>query len=181
MALGKKITVATMIAAKLNSLGVRRMIGIPGGGSSPDLIAECAQQSIAVHLAEREDSTVMMAAVTAELTGLPGVVLTTKGPGTANAVIGVAYASLNRAPVLVASKEKGVVSDAHANFMGIFTDGEGRAVVPGRLTMSGTIGLLCRTLLPGMAPHLSMWCSTPKDTPNSLRPYAASNPAHTGR
>jgi acetolactate synthase-1/2/3 large subunit len=98
---GKKMTVAAMIAAKLKSLGVKRMFGIPGGGSSLDLIAECALQGIVFHLAKREDSAVMMAAVTAELTGLPGVVLTTKGPGTANAVNGVAYASLDRAPVLV--------------------------------------------------------------------------------
>jgi acetolactate synthase-1/2/3 large subunit len=97
----RKITVAAMIAGKLKSSGVKRMFGIPGGGSSLDLIAECALQGITFHLAKREDSAVMMAAVTAELTGTPGVVLTTKGPGTANAVNGVAYASLDRAPVLV--------------------------------------------------------------------------------
>jgi acetolactate synthase-1/2/3 large subunit len=97
----KKSTVAAMIASKLESLGVKRMFGIPGGGSSLDLIAECALQGIAFHLAKREDSAVMMAAVTAELAGTPGVVLTTKGPGTASAVNGVAYASLDRAPVLV--------------------------------------------------------------------------------
>lgn len=97
----RKITVAAMIAGKLKSFGVTRMFGIPGGGSSLDMIAECALQGIRFHLTKREDSAVMMAAVTAELTGTPGVALTTKGPGTASAVNGVAYASLDRAPVLV--------------------------------------------------------------------------------
>jgi acetolactate synthase-1/2/3 large subunit len=97
----KKITIAAMIARKLKAHGVRRMFGIPGGGSSLDLIAECASQGIIFQLAKREDSAVIMAAVTAELTGTPGVVLTTKGPGISNAMNGVAYASLDRAPVLV--------------------------------------------------------------------------------
>ena len=43
----------------------------------------------------------MMAAATAELDGVPGVALTTKGPGVANAVNGIAYAALDRAPVIL--------------------------------------------------------------------------------
>jgi acetolactate synthase-1/2/3 large subunit len=42
-----------------------------------------------------------MAAVTAELRGRPGAVLVSLGPGAASAVNGVAYASLDRAPVVV--------------------------------------------------------------------------------
>ena len=96
-----KITVAEMIARNLKARGVQRMFGIPGGGSSLDLIDAAAQHGIEFHLSKREDSAVMMAAVTAEVSGTPGVVLTTKGPGIANAVNGVAYASLDRSPVVV--------------------------------------------------------------------------------
>jgi acetolactate synthase-1/2/3 large subunit len=96
-----KITVAEMIARKLKSRGVQRIFGVPGGGSSLDLIDATAKHGIEFHLSKREDSAVMMAAVTAEISGAPGVVLTTKGPGTANAVNGVAYASLDRSPVVV--------------------------------------------------------------------------------
>ena len=96
-----KITVAEMIAHKLKARGVQRMFGIPGGGSSLDLIDSAAKHGIEFHLSKREDSAVMMAAVTAEMSGTPGVVLTTKGPGTASAVNGVAYASLDRSPVVV--------------------------------------------------------------------------------
>ncbi|MEZ7863784.1 MAG: thiamine pyrophosphate-binding protein, partial [Rhodospirillales bacterium] len=93
-----KITVAEMIAHKLKARGVQRMFGIPGGGSNLDLIDSAAKHGIEFHLSKREDSAVMMAAVTAEMSGTPGVVLTTKGPGTASAVNGVAYASLDRTP-----------------------------------------------------------------------------------
>jgi acetolactate synthase-1/2/3 large subunit len=97
----EKVSVAEMIARKLKSRGVERIFGIPGGGSSLDLIDATAEHGIEFHLSKREDSAVMMAAVTAEISGAPGVVLTTKGPGTANAVNGVAYASLDRSPVIV--------------------------------------------------------------------------------
>ncbi len=46
-------------------------------------------------------SSVFPAAVTGELTGNPGVVLTGVGPGAASAVNGIAYAYLERAPVLL--------------------------------------------------------------------------------
>jgi acetolactate synthase-1/2/3 large subunit len=97
----KKTTVAEMIAQKLKARGVQRMFGVPGGGSSLDLIDATAQHGIEFHLSKREDSAVMMAAVTAEMSGAPGVVLTTKGPGTSSAVNGVAYASLDRSSVIV--------------------------------------------------------------------------------
>jgi acetolactate synthase-1/2/3 large subunit len=97
----KHITVAQMIAQRLKAFGVRRMFGVPGGGSSLDLIEAAAAQEIEFHLTKREDSAVMMAATTAELTGTLGVALTTKGPGVANAANGVAYAALDRAPVVV--------------------------------------------------------------------------------
>ncbi len=45
----------------------------------------------------------MMAVADAELTGAPGVVLTTKGPGLMNAVNGLACATLERAPVMLVS------------------------------------------------------------------------------
>jgi acetolactate synthase-1/2/3 large subunit len=96
-----KSTVAEIMMQKLKSLGVRRMFGIPGGGSSLDLIQAAARLGIDFHLTKREDAAVMMAAVTAELSGSPGVALATKGPGTANTTNGVAYAALDRATVVL--------------------------------------------------------------------------------
>ena len=94
-------TVAEALIAAFKRRGVRRMFGMPGGGSSLDLIDAAAARGIDFILARREDAAVMMAAATAELSGAPGVALTTKGPGTASAANGVAHASLDRAPLVL--------------------------------------------------------------------------------
>ena len=93
-------SVAQLLASELHARGVRRMFGVPGGGSSLDVIEAAATLGIDFVLARTESAAAMMAAATAELTGTLGVALTTKGPGTANGVNGVAYASLDRAPLL---------------------------------------------------------------------------------
>lgn len=95
------MTVAQALVTALARRGVRRMFGVPGGGSSLDVIEEGARAGIDFVLARTENAAVMMAAVTAELGGAPGVALTTKGPGLTNGANGVAYAALDRAPVLV--------------------------------------------------------------------------------
>jgi acetolactate synthase-1/2/3 large subunit len=77
------------------------MFGLPGGGSSLDLIEAAAEVGISFTLTKTENAAVMMAGAVAETTGIPGVALMTKGPGVANAANGVAYAKLDRAPVLV--------------------------------------------------------------------------------
>lgn len=94
-------TVAGVIAESLAHRGVKRIFGIPGGGSSLDLIDACADQGIDYVLTHTETAAVIMAAVTAELSGAPGAVSTGLGPGAAAAANGVAYAALDRAPVLV--------------------------------------------------------------------------------
>jgi acetolactate synthase-1/2/3 large subunit len=94
-------TVASAFAQALAEAGVRRIYGLPGGGSSLDVIEAAAACGIDFVLTRTESAAVMMAGALAETTGVPGVALTTKGPGLANAANGVAYASLDRAPVLV--------------------------------------------------------------------------------
>ncbi len=75
------------------------MFGLPGGGSSLDLIEAAHRERIAFILTRHECAAVFMAAATAEIEGNLGVALTTKGPGTANAANGAAHASLDRNPV----------------------------------------------------------------------------------
>lgn len=96
-----KTTVVSALAQALAESGVRCMFGLPGGGSSLDLIEAAASRGIEFVLTRTENAAVMMAGAMAESTGVPGVALTTKGPGLANAANGVAYASLDRAPVMV--------------------------------------------------------------------------------
>ena len=93
-------TVAQCLARRLAVRGVRRMFGVPGGGSSLDVIEAGAAEGIDFVLTRTESAAAMMAAVTGWLSGAPGVALSTKGPGTANAANGIACASLDRAPLL---------------------------------------------------------------------------------
>ncbi len=97
------ITVAQALARELSQVGVRRMFGVPGGGSSLDLIEAAGVLGIDFVLTRTENAAVMMAGALAETSGIPGVALMTKGPGLANGTNGVAYAALDRAPVLVVS------------------------------------------------------------------------------
>ena len=104
-----------MIAA-LCRRGVKRMFGIPGGGSSLDVIDAGARVGMDFVLARTETAAAFMAAVTAELSGAPGVVLTGIGPGAASAVNGIAYAWLERAPVVLISDCRGAGASLHQAF-----------------------------------------------------------------
>ena len=97
----KEITVAELLVSAIAASGVKRIFGLPGGGSSLDIIEAAADRGIDFVLTRTESAAVMMAAATAEISGTLGVALTTKGPGVANAANGVAYAALDRSPVIL--------------------------------------------------------------------------------
>ena len=92
---------AEYLLAALARRGTKRIYGVPGGGSSLDIIAAAERFGIRFILARHEGNAAMMAVADAEVTGAPGVVLTTKGPGLMNALNGIACAALERAPVLL--------------------------------------------------------------------------------
>ncbi len=94
-------TAADAIAAAFAAAGTRRIYGVPGGGSSLDLIAAAKARGLGFVLARHETSAVIMAATEAELAGTPGVALCTRGPGVGNAANGMAHAALDRAPVVL--------------------------------------------------------------------------------
>jgi acetolactate synthase-1/2/3 large subunit len=96
-------TVAQIIARICARNGVRAVFGVPGGGSSLDLIRAFAERDIDFILTRTEAGAAMGAAASAEATGAIGVVITTQGPGTASAVNGIAHASLDRCPVMLIS------------------------------------------------------------------------------
>jgi acetolactate synthase-1/2/3 large subunit len=96
-------TVAEAVLAELAQRGTKRIWGLPGGGSSLDLLDGMERHGLRFVLAKHEGAAAMAALAEAELTGAPGVVLTTKGPGVANALNGMACAALERAPVLLLS------------------------------------------------------------------------------
>ena len=94
---------SSAVLEALASRGTRRIWGLPGGGSSLDLIDGAGAAGLEFILCRHEGSAAMMALADAELTGAPGIVLTTKGPGLANATNGLACATLERAPLMLVS------------------------------------------------------------------------------
>jgi acetolactate synthase-1/2/3 large subunit len=97
------VTAAEELARWFAAQGVTRLFGVPGGGSSLDVIEAAARLGIPFTLARAESAAVIMAATMAEITGQPGAVLVTRGPGLAAALNGLAHAALDRAPVLLIS------------------------------------------------------------------------------
>ena len=99
----KPIMVVDLLVERLKSAGLQRLFGVPGGGSSMDLIDAARRAGLEFVLTRREDSGMVMAAVTAWLSDAPGLALATKGPGVTSSANGLATAFLDRAPVLFVS------------------------------------------------------------------------------
>ncbi|UPY38491.1 thiamine pyrophosphate-dependent enzyme [Sediminicoccus sp. KRV36] len=81
--------------------GMPAIFGVPGGGSSLDLIAAAKVAGIPFLLTRTENGAGIMASALAELTHKPVGLLTTRGPGVSNAANGMANAALERAPVIL--------------------------------------------------------------------------------
>jgi acetolactate synthase I/II/III large subunit len=98
------MTIAEYIADQLFKAGVRHVFGIPGGPSIPYMEAFRAA-GIEFVLTSGEASAGIMAAVTARMTGIPGVCHATFGPGATNILTGIGEALLDRLPVIVFTSE----------------------------------------------------------------------------
>ena len=95
-----ELRAAREMAAAFGDAGIPYMFGIPGGGSSIDLIEACRDEGIGFVLTQHETSAALMAVVCGELTGSCGVSISIMAPGAANLTGGAAYAFLERHPLL---------------------------------------------------------------------------------
>lgn len=107
-------TLAKRLAETLKIGGVNRVFGIPGGGSSLDLMEAARRQGIDFVVTRTEAAATIMAAITGEMTGIPGVALVGVGPGASSATNGLAYASIERSPMFLFID--GPASSAHQHF-----------------------------------------------------------------
>lgn len=94
--------VADTIAATLRAHGVRQAFGMPGG-EVVTLIDALVKAGIAFHLARHETAAALMAAGVCQVTQAPALLVTTVGPGLANAVNGIADAAQEHVPLVVIS------------------------------------------------------------------------------
>ena len=88
-----------VIAHELKRLGVRHAFGMPGGDALP-LLDALLDVGIEFVLVRHEGSAGFMADAAAQLTGAPGVCISTLGPGMTNLVSGLSGCLLDRAPVV---------------------------------------------------------------------------------
>ena len=95
------MNVAQAVMDVLARDGVSHMFGVPGGGTSLDLIKAADERNIRFILTRTETGAAFMAATMADLSGSLGVAFATQGPGTASAVNGVAQAWLDKSPIVL--------------------------------------------------------------------------------
>jgi acetolactate synthase-1/2/3 large subunit len=96
------VNVSELVVSYLRALGVRHVFGYPGD-PSVEVLEACRREGLDFVLARREGTAGLMAEAVGMLTGLPGVCLSTLGPGSTNLVNAVANAWLDRVPMLAIS------------------------------------------------------------------------------
>ena len=99
-------TVAAVMARYFSEAGIRLLFGYPGDPNI-ELLEQCRRHCLQFVLARREGTAAFMADAFGQLTGLPGVCISTLGPGSTNLVNGVATALLDRTPMLAISGQMG--------------------------------------------------------------------------
>jgi acetolactate synthase I/II/III large subunit len=92
-------TVAEVVAGTLAEAGVRYVFGHPGGEVA-HLMEALRRRGVYFVLTHHEATAAFLAASWGELSGRPGVCLSTLGPGASNLLSGVAHAYLDRCPVI---------------------------------------------------------------------------------
>ena len=89
--------------------GTPFIVGHPGG-ETVELMDAARARDMRYILMKQEVAGAMLAATWGEITGSPGICTSTRGPGAANMVNGVAHAWLDRAP---SDRADGPVSPPH--------------------------------------------------------------------
>jgi len=103
-------TVADLLIQGVRETGTRRLFVAPGGGSTPMLLQSAEAQGLPFTHAHSEFAACVMAAVSGELTGAPGVAVT--GRGAMAAAPGVEHARRDRAPMIVLTDDEPAASPA---------------------------------------------------------------------
>jgi acetolactate synthase-1/2/3 large subunit len=96
-----KLTLANQIFVFLQSIGVDRVFLVPGGGNMFLVDAVATQAGIEFVATHHEQSAVIAAEYYSRVSGKIGVALVTTGPGSTNAITGIAGAWLDSIPVLI--------------------------------------------------------------------------------
>ena len=92
-------TTVEVLAAAFKDAGTPFIVGHPGG-ELVELMEAARQRQMRFLLMKQEVAGAMLASTWGDLTGSPGICLSTRGPGATNMVNGVAHAFLDRSPLI---------------------------------------------------------------------------------
>ncbi|RTR35171.1 thiamine pyrophosphate-binding protein [Robertmurraya yapensis] len=95
------------IVHKLRASGVETVFGIPGGGTSSDLLCNMNDHGLDFILTQHETTAAIMASIVGEIREIPGVCVADLGPGALSLAPGLAYAQLDRAPLITLTDRYG--------------------------------------------------------------------------
>lgn len=109
-----------VLVKTLENNGIEYIFGIPGE-ENLELLESIRKSSIKFILTRHEQAAGFMAATVGRLTGIPGVCLSTLGPGATNMVTPVAYSQLGGMPTLFITGQKPVKKSKQGNFQIINT------------------------------------------------------------
>ncbi|MEN8262404.1 MAG: acetolactate synthase large subunit [Nitrospirota bacterium] len=104
-----------LVVKALEHEGVKYIFGIPGE-ENLDLLNSLKGSSIKLILTRHEQGAGFMAATYGRLTGLPGVCMSTLGPGATNLVTPAAYAQLGGMPMIMITGQKPITKSKQGLF-----------------------------------------------------------------
>lgn len=110
-----KLKGSDLLVRALENEGVERIFAVPGE-ENLDVLESLRTSSIELVLMRHEQPAAFMAATYGRLTGKPGVVLTTLGPGATNLTTAAAYAQLGGMPMVMITGQKPILSEPQAQF-----------------------------------------------------------------
>lgn len=109
------IKAASLLVRCLEAEGVDLIYAVPGE-ENLDLLEALRESSIRLILVRHEQAAGFMAACQGRLTGKPGVVLSTLGPGATNLVTAAAYAELGAMPLVMLTGQKPIKTSKQGHF-----------------------------------------------------------------
>src|ERR1019366_2523420 len=97
-------TVVEVMVEAFEKAGTPFIVGIPGE-ESLEMIEAARQRGMRFILTKNETAGAMLASTWGEITGSPGVSLSTRAPGAANMVLGVTHAWMDRCPLIAVTDQ----------------------------------------------------------------------------
>ena len=106
----------SFVSEEILSRRIKHVFGIPGGGTSLELLDKLITGNVNFHATHFEGSAAIMGGVVGKLSGVAGVAVSIKGPGFANMLSGLSFCSLECLPIVGIVEAYGVdapISAAH--------------------------------------------------------------------